>query len=129
MKNIISQKQLDSANLAVTRELNTLGLTYNGSWRHRIVFNGVDNKGAWIHDSMEPNEPRRIEWEEIESDLLGSIAARPREEYLTTVIPRISRFDLKIASRFAKQAFAKGAMRVQMNLELKNKNNSTNNDR
>lgn len=85
-----------------------LGLTYNGSWWHWIVFNGVDNKGAWIRDSLEPDEPRRMEWDEVESDLLGAIAARPREEYLTTVIPRISRFDLRIASRFAKQALQRG---------------------
>jgi hypothetical protein len=80
-----------------------LALTYNGSYFHWILLTGIHEDGVYTADSLQPESRSRMDWDEIQTDLLGAIAAISGDDLLTSALLRSSRFDVTLMSRLLKR--------------------------
>jgi len=65
-----------------------LGMTWNGAYLHWLVISGVDEDGAWVADSLDADRTYRMDWEDLDKDLIGAIAAIPKDDLLVSALTR-----------------------------------------
>jgi len=87
--NIISKKQLDTANLAVTWELAALGF--------------CDRPNGWVADGLDADRTYPMDWEDLDNDLIGAIAAIPQDDLLVSAHTRSVTCTVTAIQRYIKK--------------------------